>query len=213
MLKIQKFVFSDFMENTYVIWEENSKIAAVIDPGCYYPEEEKNLSTFIDDNNLKLKYLINTHCHIDHIFGNAFIGENYDVDFLAPEHDMFLLDLMEEQAANFGVELKESPKPEKFIKEDIQIELGSLVPKFLSTPGHTPDEYSIHFENEKVLFSGDVLFYEGIGRTDLWGGDFNNLIGSIKNKLFHLHDDTEVYPGHGDKTSIGHEKINNPFLT
>jgi glyoxylase-like metal-dependent hydrolase (beta-lactamase superfamily II) len=213
MLNVQKFVFSDFMENTYIVWDEQSKETAVIDPGCYTPQEEKQLADFITANSLNLKYLINTHCHIDHIFGNAFVSENYVVKFLAPEHDLFLLDLMKEQATNFGVELKDSPKPDILIREDTKIDIGFFSPKFLSTPGHTPDEYSIYFENEKICFSGDVLFYEGIGRTDLWGGDFDKLIGSIKNKLFVMPDDTEVYPGHGDKTTIGHEKIHNPFLT
>lgn len=213
MLKIQKFIFSPFSENTFVVWDEGSRDACVIDPGCNNENEEKELESFITQNNLNIKYLINTHCHIDHIFGNAFVKENFNPVFLAPKGDIFLLEKAEEQAALFGIDIKLSPKPDNFIEEKVNIALGSIKGKFLFTPGHTPGEFCVYFENEKICFTGDALFKEGIGRTDLWGGNFNTLIQSIKEKLLSLPDDVRIYPGHGEASTIGYEKSNNSFLS
>ena len=184
MLKIKKFVFNPFLENTYVIWDEKTKEAAVIDPGCYDKKENEQFKNFVQTEMLNLLYLINTHCHIDHILGNAYIKETFDCKFLAPEYDLFMLDLMVDQAKVYGVTLLESPKPEELITEDLQFQLGEIEGKFLFTPGHTPGEYCLYFKEDKVCFTGDVLFKQSIGRTDLWKGDYNTLIASIKNKLF-----------------------------
>ncbi|MAT56794.1 MAG: MBL fold hydrolase [Ignavibacteriae bacterium] len=213
MLKIKRFVFSSFMENSYVVFDDQSKEAACIDPGCLTTFEENELKNFIEENSLQLKYLINTHCHLDHIFGNAFVTDYFDVKFYAPEKDMFLLEEMPNIAAKYGCSVKSSPKPDVYITEDIELKIGEIKIKFLFTPGHTPGEYCLVFHSQKVLFSGDVLFLESIGRTDLPGGDFNTLINSIHTKLFTLDDDFVVFPGHGDSTSIGYEKKNNPFLS
>lgn len=212
MINIKKFVFSPFSENTYVVWDSITLDAAIIDPGCYEINEEKKLAEFIKSNNLLVKYLINTHCHIDHIFGNAFIVNKYKPEFLAPEEDIPLLKQAVMQGEVFGVEVKPSPEPDTFITEKTKISLGDTDFRFLFTPGHTPGEYSIYCADESVCFTGDVLFNLGIGRTDLWGGDYNTLIDSIKNKLFSLPEKTVIYPGHGDKSTIGFEKLNNPFL-
>lgn len=211
-LEIKKFVFSPFMENTYVIWDSDTKIGAVIDPGCSDDSERTELSNFIEEESIELKYLINTHCHIDHIFGNAFVINNYEVKFLAPEEDVFLLEKAVEQAEMFAVTMEPSPKPDEFIYDGMSIELGGIKNEFLFTPGHTPGEYSIYFEPDSLCITGDVLFREGIGRTDLWGGDMDTLLNSIKTRLFSLPDETVIYPGHGDESTIGHEKANNPFL-
>lgn len=212
MLKINKFICSPFSVNTYIIWDEDSKIAAVIDPGFYNADERSKASDFITTEHLDVKYLINTHCHIDHIFGNAFIKTKYNSEFLAPEKDVFLLDLMIDQAKNYGVDLTPSPKPDKIISETERFILGNSEGKFIFTPGHTPGEYCLYFEKDKICFTGDVLFHESIGRTDLWGGDFDTLISSIKTKLFTLPDDVIIYPGHESSSSIGHEKNHNPFI-
>jgi glyoxylase-like metal-dependent hydrolase (beta-lactamase superfamily II) len=212
MMNLHKFIFSPFSENTYIIWDNIKQDAAIIDPGCYNENEENQLDSFIVSNGLNIKYLINTHCHIDHIFGNAYVKKQYNPIFLIPELDLPLLKMGIEQAKMYGVELKPSPEPDEFLTENFVINLGDNSPKFLFTPGHTPGEYCIYFEKEKICITGDVLFFESIGRTDLWGGNFDTLISSIKNKLFTLTDDTIVYPGHGDKTSIGYEKENNPFI-
>lgn len=212
MLKIQKFVFNPFLENTYIIWDEQSREAAVIDPGCFDKKENERFKKFIQTEDLNLLYLVNTHCHIDHIFGNAFVKEIFDCRYLAPELDLFLLDSMVEQAKAYGVMITPSPKPEELITENTKFRLGKIEGKFIFTPGHSPGEYCLLFEKEKICFTGDVLFKESIGRTDLWGGNYNTLIDSIKNKLLTLPDDVVIYPGHEQLSTIGFEKRNNPFI-
>ena len=212
MLKVHVFTFNDFMENTIIVWDDESKEAAVIDPGNSNTEEDKKLSDFIEQNSLSVKYLINTHCHIDHILGLNFVKKNFDPVFLAPSEDLELLKSAEVQGAAFGMMMNTPPIPDEFIKEDKQILLGKINGKFLFTPGHTPGEFCLYFEKEKICITGDVLFKESIGRTDLWGGNYNTLINSINTKLMILPDDVEIYPGHGEKSSIGFERKNNPFL-
>jgi len=212
MLKIQRFVFNLFHENTFLIFDEETKIAAVIDPGMYDESEKKVFKAFVLQNKLDLKFCVNTHCHIDHMLGNSFIKSEFGAQLMIPKDDEFLLNKLVEQANQFGLEVEPSPKPDEYIDETTELRLGQIVGKFLSTPGHTPDEVCLYFEKEKVLFAGDVLFKESIGRTDLWGGNFNTLVHSIKTKLFVLPDDVNVYPGHESSTTIGYEKENNPFL-
>jgi hydroxyacylglutathione hydrolase len=212
MLKVQRFVFSPFYENTYLIWDENTKNAAIIDPGCYDLKEKETLDLFIETESLKIKYLVNTHCHIDHIFGNAYIKEKYKPIFIAPEKDLFMLDLMIAAAKDYGVELTPSPKPDKLIDETEPFILGEVKGKFIFTPGHSPGEYCLFFEKEKICFTGDVLFRRSIGRTDLWDGDYETLLESIKTKLFTLPYETIIYPGHESQSTIGEEKASNPFF-
>lgn len=212
MLKIKKFIFSPFLENTYIAFDEDSKEAAVIDPGCFDERERGLLSSYIAGEDLTVKYLINTHCHIDHIFGNSFVKEKYNPLFLIPEKDLYLLDLMVEQGKVYGTYLTPSPHPDEFITEEKEIIIGFSTGRFLFTPGHSPGEFCLYFENEKVCFTGDVLFNNSIGRTDLWEGDYNTLIDSIKSKLFSMPDDVKIYPGHESESTIGREKKNNPFF-
>ena len=212
MIKIEKFIFNPFSENTYLVYDEESLDGLIIDPGCYSEDEEKMLSDFINKNCIKIKYLINTHCHIDHVLGNKFIKEKYNPVFLAPEKDMILLEKLYMQSEMVDLAVDESPKPDKFMDEGMEIFLGEEKFNFIETPGHTPGEYCIHYAKNKILFSGDVLFQDSIGRTDLWGGSYNQLINSIKNKLFLLEKETVVLPGHGDSTTIVNEMLNNDFL-
>lgn len=212
MIKLEKFVFNPFQENTYIIWDNNSLESIVVDPGCSNTQEEEKLTDFISNNELVVKFLINTHCHIDHVLGNKFVKEKYQIPFYAPELDLPLLDKLIDQAKMFGMDIQKSPFPDKYITEKLELKIGESSFHFLFTPGHTPGEYCIIFEEDKICISGDVLFLEGIGRTDLWGGNYETLLHSIQNKLFTLDEKFIVYPGHGDETSIGHEKKNNPFL-
>jgi glyoxylase-like metal-dependent hydrolase (beta-lactamase superfamily II) len=212
MIQLQKFTFNPFQENTYIVWDDETLESIVIDPGCSSSSEEEELIKFVEENSLKIKYLINTHCHIDHVLGNSLIKKKYDCEFYAPELDIPLLQNVVEQAQLFGMSISPSPLPDIFITEDLILSIGEIYLSFIFTPGHTPGEYCILFDDEKILISGDVLFLEGIGRTDLWGGDYDTLLQSIKSKLLVLSDDYLVYPGHGDKTTIGYEKYNNPFL-
>ncbi len=212
MLKIQKFVFNPFSENTYIVWDDNSKTGAIIDPGCNDDNEREAVDNFIMSNSLNLKFLINTHCHIDHIFGNAYIKKNYGVKFLAPEKDVPLLDMMMNVAKMYAVELVPSPPPDELIFDEQKFLLGKTEGKFLFTPGHSPGEVCLYFEKDKICFTGDVLFNKNIGRTDLPGGSYDTLIDSIENKLFTLPDDVTICPGHGAASTIGDEKKNNPFF-
>jgi hydroxyacylglutathione hydrolase len=212
MLKIQKFVFNPLWENTYLIWDEESKNAAIIDPGCYDDNECSELKRFIENSKMSLLYIINTHCHIDHICGNAFVKNTFGCKLIVPEKDLFLFDLMEEQANMYNVKIIPSPKPDSFIADNDEIKLGSSSGKFIFTPGHTPGEYCLYFEKDKVCFTGDVLFKESIGRTDLWDGNYDELMDSIRSKLLVLPDDVTIYPGHESFSTIGYERKKNLFL-
>lgn len=212
MIKVKTFVFNLFNENTFVVRDQESGEGMIIDPGCCNQKEENELADYILSKEIKIKYIINTHCHIDHIFGNTFTKEKYKAEFLVPEDDVFLLDMMIDEAKNFGVGFVPSPEPDGFLTEDLELKIGDSKMKFIFTPGHSPGEFSVLFEESKICFTGDVLFRESIGRTDLWNGNQWDLFDSINNKLFKLDDDVKIYPGHGPVSTIGHEKLHNPFL-
>ncbi|MBK9099677.1 MAG: MBL fold metallo-hydrolase [bacterium] len=212
MLKVKVFTFNLFSENTIIIWDEETCEAAIVDPGNSSPTEDDELINFISSNNLQIKFLINTHCHIDHILGCRFIKEKYNPVYYAPELDIPLLEHAQQQAQMFDINLEQPPKPDKLITEQTEIAIGESILKFIFTPGHTPGEYCIYLQKEKICITGDVLFNESIGRTDLWGGNYETLLNSIQEKLFLLDDDVVIYPGHGDPSTIGYEKQNNPFL-
>jgi len=212
MIKVKVFTFNLFAENTIVLWEEESRDAAVVDPGNSTPEEDKVLSDFIVSENLGIKYLINTHCHIDHILGCKYVKDKYNPIYLAPEKDIPLLEHSAQQAQMFDMNICQPPNPDKLISEETELKLGNSKLKFLFTPGHTPGEVCIYLEQEKICITGDVLFNESIGRTDLWGGNYDQLMESIQTKLLTLSDDVTIYPGHGMKSTIGYEKQNNPFI-
>jgi hydroxyacylglutathione hydrolase len=212
LIKIKTFVFNPFSENTYLVWDEKSGQGVIIDPGCSNSSEENILKTFLEENNITLKYLFNTHAHIDHVLGNAFIKENYDLEFWGGEKDNFILEMLEEIGNNYGIHVNKSPLPDKYFDEANELFLGHHKISFIFTPGHSPGEFSIYFPGSKICFTGDVLFEEGIGRTDLWGGDFDVLEHSILEKLYILPIDTKIYPGHGSASSIDHERNYNPFI-
>ncbi|VAX20603.1 MBL-fold metallo-hydrolase superfamily [hydrothermal vent metagenome] len=211
-MNIKIFVFSPFQENTYVIWDETTKESCVIDPGCFNNSEEEELKNFIISNELTVKYLINTHCHIDHVFGNQFVKDTFSPKYLASEDDIPLLEKAVEQGKQFDLPVKASPMPDEYLNEQNTLTLGNIKCKLLFTPGHTPGEYCIYFPSENICITGDVLFKGSIGRTDLWKGDFNILMNSIKTKLLTLPEETVIYPGHGGSSTIGNEKISNSFL-
>jgi hydroxyacylglutathione hydrolase len=214
MINVQRFIFNSFAENTYVLWDDETKEAWIIDPGCSESYEEKELVDFISSNKLSVKCLINTHCHIDHIFGCGFIKGKYKVPYYAPEKDIPLIEHFDKQVESVGLEVNlKPPLPDHFITEDLDIFLGKSKPVFLFTPGHTPGEYCIYFPEDKFCLTGDVLFQNSIGRYDFWGGDQDSLLESIKNKLLTLPDETIIYPGHGDESTIREEKKYNPFLS
>ncbi len=201
-----------FSENTIIIWDDESRDAAIVDPGTSSSTEENELLSFISSKDLRIKYLINTHCHIDHILGCSFVKEKFNPVYYAPELDLPLLDNAQHQAQMFDLDIDQPPIPDKLITEQTEIMIGESKLQFLFTPGHTPGEFCIYIGEEKICVTGDVLFKESIGRTDLWGGNYETLLNSIHEKLFLLPDDVIIYPGHGEPSTIGYEKQNNPFL-
>lgn len=212
-MKIKIFEFNPLGVNTYVLYDETGE-CIVVDASCFFSDENELLLNFILDNNLTVKYLVNTHLHFDHIFGVNFMASQFGLKLQAHRDDIFLLEKMSEQLQLFGFNTNVDYTPEigRYLSEDDVISFGEQQLKVLHVPGHSPG--SIVFYNEKEQFAvvGDVLFNGSIGRTDLLGGNFEQLIEGIRTKLFTLPDKTEIYPGHGQKTTIGREKRDNPFV-
>lgn len=211
MLNIKTFAFGPFQENTYILWDETDE-AVIIDPGNTSSSEHQQVKNFIADKNLKLKRLLLTHGHIDHIAGNRFIYDTYQLLPEVNEHDVPLVEKHVSIAMMYGLPCEESPLPEKFLNEGEQIKFGNTTFEMLFTPGHSPGSITFYNKENNFIICGDVLFYGSIGRTDLPGGNHETLIRSIKQKLFPLGDEVKVYNGHGPATTIGFEKENNPFL-
>lgn len=212
MIQIQTFTFNAFQENTYVLYDKTGE-CVIIDPGCYDKSEKYELTSFIETNQLKVKYLLNTHCHIDHVLGNAFVKHTYKVDLYIHRADEPVLRAVETYASSYGFAQYEPTLPGHFLEEGDTVKFGNTSLDVLFVPGHAPGHIAFYNKEEKFCIAGDVLFQGSIGRTDLSGGDFQTLIKSIRTKLFPLGDDVTVYPGHGDPTTIGEEKKYNPFLT
>ncbi|MFO8000386.1 MAG: MBL fold metallo-hydrolase [Marinilabilia sp.] len=213
MLHIEKLVFSPFEENTYLVYDGNGE-CAIVDPGMLFPEEEQTLVSRIEKLGLKPVLLLQTHLHLDHVFGTSFVARQWGLRPVAHEGDQFLIEHTMEMAAQFGLQLKENPPaPERFLEDGDQINIGDNVLKVIHIPGHSPGGISFYCEEEKLLLAGDVLFKGSIGRSDLPGGDQQALVDGIRQKLLVLPGDVDVYPGHGPVTTIEEEKRNNPFLS
>jgi len=211
-MTIKIFTFNPFQENTYLIYDDN-KNAAIIDAGCMTEIEKNTLSKFISEQELQVKRILNTHLHIDHQFGNRYVSEKYGLKPEAAKEDEFLLERIAEQSKIFGLPAQEKPQEiGSYIEDNQEIKIGDISLKAIHAPGHSPGSMCLYAEKEGVLFAGDVLFHGSIGRTDLPQGDYATLIRSITNRLLVLPDETVVYCGHGPATTIGNEKINNPYL-
>lgn len=213
MLTIKSFTFFPefFGENTYVLSDE-SKQCVVIDPGCYHPHEQQQLLDYIKKAGLELVMILNTHCHIDHIMGNAFLLRNFEVPLIAHRDDLYNLEGAEAFARMYSLPFDPSPQPTQFVEEGDVIEFGNTKLEVLFTPGHCKGHVSFFHREGRQVFSGDVLFRDSIGRTDLPGGSAPVLLRSIVDKLFPLGDDVEVYAGHMEPTTIGHERAHNQLV-
>ncbi|SFD28678.1 Glyoxylase, beta-lactamase superfamily II [Chitinophaga sp. CF118] len=211
MLEIQCLTFNPFQENTYLVINEK-KDCIIIDPGCYFEEERKELLTYIEKEGLNVTRLLNTHCHLDHIFGNRLVAKTYGVGLEMHILDKIVLDRSPEIGKMYNVPFEPSPEPIRYLEAGEKIKLGDDELEVLLTPGHSPGSVCFYCAGQQLLIGGDVLFYQSIGRTDLPGGSHQTLINSIREKLFVLPDEVIVYPGHGQSTTIGFEKKNNPFL-
>lgn len=212
MFQYKCFIFNPFYENTYIVWDEDSKEAVIIDPGCYKVKEENILKEFISDKFLDIKYILNTHCHIDHIIGNNYCRKQFDSEVFIPEKDEYLIEIMKGYSKNLGIDYEFDKTRLNYFSEDTELSVGNEKLKCLFTPGHSPGEFCFYSENSGICFTGDVLFNNSIGRTDLWDGNSKQLLNSIKTRLLVLPDKTIILPGHGDSSTILQEKFNNPYL-
>jgi len=211
MLNIHSFTFNAFSENTYLIVNEN-KECWIIDPGMYHPAEKEELINFINERELIPQAIINTHAHLDHIFGVQALIDKYNIPFGVHRLETSVLDSGTKSAAMFGFDFPDVPKPTFFIKEGTPFTLGNDAVAIFHTPGHSPGSISFYYAPGNWVLSGDVLFEGSIGRTDLPGGNFETLINSIRTHLLTLPGETTVYPGHGPSTTISEERSHNPFL-
>ena len=205
-MNIETLTVGPLAVNCYIISDPISNEAILIDPGS----ESKRIINLIEVRKLQLTAIINTHCHIDHIAEVKAVQDHFDTQFLIHENELPVMKMMSESDGLFGINVSGAPKVTDYLKPDQQINLGSETGIILFTPGHSPGGISFSILNH--VFVGDCLFKDSIGRTDLHGGNYNELIASIKTKLFTLPEDTIVYPGHGPLTTIQYEKRNNPFL-
>lgn len=211
-MEILKFTYNPFQENTFIIIDED-KNGVIIDPGAYMPEEKEHLLKIINEKGINLQAILGTHAHLDHILGNSFIKEKFNIDYYLHKEDVPVLEAGERSAELYGFNnYIPSPHPDRFLEDGQILKFGKIELKVIFTPGHAPGHVVFYIESEKAVINGDVLFAGSYGRVDLPGGDFNQLYDSITKKMFQLPEDTIVHTGHGPSTSIGREKRSNPIL-
>lgn len=211
MVHLKQFVCNPYQENTYVLYDDKG-FCAIIDPGMYGKAEEDLFLSFMEEHKLNPVLLLNTHCHIDHVLGNKFIHEQYGLLPQFHEGELPLLIEVQNYAPQMGIRYDISPIGEYFLPEEGTVTFGDNVLKLIFVPGHSPAHLCFYHESQKFVIGGDALFRGSIGRTDLPGGNHNQLLKSIKEKLYTLPEDVIVYPGHGPSTTIGEEKRTNPFV-
>ena len=211
-MKIARLIFNPLQENTYVVWDESLE-AVVIDAGNMSERENAILEQFLSERGLTPVYALNTHGHFDHLMGVEFLRQRYGAKFAVSSKDKFLVDKATQSAELFGVRAGDMPDTIDVDLEGMQsISFGQSELQIISTPGHTPGHVAFYEPEAKLLFTGDTLFRESIGRTDLPGGDYSWIMKSILDKIMPLGDEVKVYPGHGETTDIGHESMYNPFV-
>ncbi len=212
MIKVASYTFNPFQENTYVLSDDKGR-AIIIDPGMYFTAENERMDQCILREGLTVQQLINTHCHIDHIFSVERISKQYSLPLGIHPAEKEFLDRGNEMASAYGLNFEPYTGRIYYLREDDKITLGDDELLVIEAPGHSPGSVCFYCEKQKFLIAGDVLFRESIGRTDLPGGSHTQLINSIQTKIYTLPDDVVVYSGHGPTTTVGHEKKHNPFIT
>ena len=210
-MKIACLPFNPIQENTYVLWDETSE-CVVIDAGNSSPREDAALDDFIARHGLKPVLAANTHGHFDHTLGVEHLKQRYGIPFALSSKDRFLVDNAATSGSVFGVKVGAMPSTDIDLEQQQEIRFGNTTLQILRTPGHTPGHVAFYEPESKSLFTGDTLFRESIGRTDLPGGDYSWIMRSILDVIVPLGEETHVYPGHGPETTIGHELLYNPFI-
>lgn len=210
MLQLESFTFGPFQENTYVLYDDSEE-GIIVDPGCYQDVENQQLVRFINDKQITVKKIANTHCHIDHVLGNEFTKIKFKAPLVVPEGEIEVLKSVKSYAPVYGFPLYQEAEVDEFLEAPGSLSFGNTIFEVIFVPGHSPGHVAFYHKESKICIGGDVLFYGSIGRTDLPGGDHQTLIDSIHTKMFALPDDVTVYSGHGPPTTIGHEKQSNPF--
>ena len=211
MIQVVTFTFNPVQENTYVLTNEKRE-ALIIDPGCYFSAEERTLQNYLQEGNFTPVQLINTHCHFDHVFGNDFIAKKYNLELYIHPQEEVLLQFAPASVVGYGLSFTNYTGKLHYLNAGDTIHLGSDELKVLFTPGHSPGSISLYCATQNFVIGGDVLFKGSIGRTDLPGASAEQLAQSIRTQLYTLPDETIVYPGHGEPTTIGYEKKHNPFV-
>ena len=211
MLKIACLPFNPIQENTYVLWDETNE-CVVIDAGNSSPREDAALDNFIAEHGLKPVLAATARGHFDHTLGVEHLKQRYGIPFALSSKDAFLLENAATSGSIFGVKVGAMPTVERDLDGEQEIRFGKTTLRVLRTPGHTPGHVAFFDEGSKSLFTGDTLFRESIGRTDLPGGDYSWIMRSILDTLLPLGDEVHVYPGHGPESTIGHEVLYNPFI-
>ena len=210
MLQIHSFTFNPFQENTYVVSDETRE-CVIIDPGCHNYQERKTLKDFIDSQNFKVVFLLNTHAHIDHVLGNEYVKRTYNVPLHLHKKEIQVLENASQRADFYGFPNYEGSTVDVFIEEGDIIKFGNSTLEVIFVPGHAPGHVAFLNREQKICLSGDVLFRGSVGRTDFPLCNHQDLMDSIRHKLYLLDDETVVYPGHGGTTLIGTEKLTNPY--
>ncbi len=211
MLTVKSFTFSPVQENTYVLYNEQ-KQCCIIDPGCYFEAERDELKTGIEKAGLTPVLLLNTHCHLDHVFGNKFVHDTWGLDLHLHEKEKPVLDFAPLSGERWQLPFDNYNGPLVYLKDGNFIKIGKDQLEIRFTPGHSPGSVSFYSAADGFIIGGDVLFNRSIGRTDLPGGSMDTLVESIRTQFFTLPDETRVYSGHGPVTTVGYEKRNNPFV-
>lgn len=209
-MEVRTFTFNPFQTNCYVCHSDGEGV--LVDAASSTPEEHRQIEEYIARRGITIKHLLLTHGHIDHIFGCRHFSDRFDMPFRMHRADAPLLAHAPEQSAMFGVPLDDPPEPSPDLDQDAEISFGGVRWRVLHTPGHSPGSVSFYDEQNQTVLAGDVLFAGSIGRTDLWRGSLSVLMESIFQKLVPLGDDVRVLSGHGEETTIGHERRSNPFL-
>lgn len=210
-MKVKKFTFNPIQENMYVVYD-NSHECLIIDPGCYFQHEREELKSFIAEQGLNPVKLLNTHCHLDHMCGNAYVAREWNLKLEANLLDAYNLDRSIEAGLMYNMPVEPSPEIQVDLKEGDKIRFGNNELKVLFTPGHTTGGISFYSDHHMILISGDLIFRESVGRTDLPGGDYDTLIETIRSKVFTLPENAVIMSGHGENTTVGYEKAHNPFF-